>query len=150
MFSARRKSRLPSYSVLLQNKQVFVKIKTFMKSLLTILLIAGIMGGAVIGLLTMGHHGDCIASQAAGIVCPLNALAYIGIHANFLRSFSEAFLVMILATLFGLALFVSFVFYSNHFYLSRNFKSRFSEINNTNKHRQIYWLSLFENSPTVL
>ncbi len=109
------------------------------------------MGGAVIGLLTMSHHGDCIASQAAGIACPLfNALAYIGIHANFLRSFSDAFLVMILATLFGLTLFISFVFYPNLFYLSRNFKSRFSEINNTNKHRQIYWLSLFENSPTVL
>lgn len=122
-----------------------------MKSLLTILLIAVLVSGAVIGLLTMSHHGDCVASQAAGVVCPLfNALAYIGIHANFLRSFSEAFLVMILATLFGLALFISFVFSSNNFYLNKNFKSRFSEIDNTNKRRQIYWLSLFENSPTVL
>ena len=122
-----------------------------MKSLLTILLIAGLMGGAVIGLLTMSHHGDCVASQAAGVTCPLfNALAYIGIHANFLRSFSDAFLVMILATLFGLSLFISFVFYPNHFYLSRNFKSRFSEISDASKRKQIYWLSLFENSPTVL
>ncbi|MCX6813112.1 MAG: hypothetical protein NTV77_01315 [Candidatus Azambacteria bacterium] len=122
-----------------------------MKSLLTVLLIASLMGGAVIGLLTMSHHGDCIASQAAGIVCPLfNALAYIGIHANFLRSFSDAFLVMILATLFGLAFFISFVFYPNLFYLSRNFSSRFSEIDNANKRKQICWLSLFENSPTIL
>jgi len=122
-----------------------------MKSLLTILLIAVLVSGAVIGLLTMGHHGDCVASQAAGVVCPLfNALAYIGIHANFLRSFSEAFLVMILANLFGLVLFISFIFSSDNFCLNKNFDSRFSEIDNTNKRRQIYWLSLFENSPTVL
>ncbi len=109
------------------------------------------MGGAVIGLLTMSHHGDCVASQAAGVVCPLfNALAYIGIHADFLRSFSDAFLVMILATLFGLTPFISFVFYFNNFYLRKNFGDRFLEIDNANKRKKIHWLSLFENSPTVL
>jgi len=149
-FSARRKGK-SRCNALLQNRQVFDIIKKTVKSLLTILLIAGLMGGAVIGLLTMNHHGDCIASQAAGVVCPLfNALAYIGIHADFLRSFSEAFLVMIFSMLLFLALFISFVFSFKNFYPDKIFISRFSEIDNANKHKQIYWLSLFENSPTVL
>ena len=125
-----------------------------MKSLLTILLIAILMSGAVVGLLTMSHHGDCVASQAAGTVCPqFNALAYIGIHAKFLRSFSEAFLVMVFSMLLFLAVFISFVFSFKNFYPSKASKiliSRFSEAGDNNKHKQISWLSLFENSPTVL
>ena len=125
-----------------------------MKLFLTILLIAGIVGGATVSFLTMNNHGDCIASQAAGAICPQsNALAYIGIHANFLRSFSEAFLVMIFSILLSLAVFISFVFSFKNFYpskVSKVFIRKFSEIGSANKHKQIYWLSLFENSPTVL
>ncbi|MDO8743133.1 MAG: hypothetical protein Q7J30_01060 [Candidatus Azambacteria bacterium] len=123
-----------------------------MKSLLTILLIAILMSGAVIGLLTMGHHGDCVASQAAGAVCPQsNALAYIGMHADFLKSFSEAFLVMF-SVFFGLAIFIFFVCSFKNFYPSaagKVFVNQFSEIDSVNKRRQISWLSLFENSPNI-
>ncbi len=133
--------------------RVFVKIKTVMKLFLTILLIAGIAGGATVSFLTMNNHGGCVASQAAGMVCSqLNALAYIGIHVDFLRSFSEAFLVIISMFLF-LAIFISFVFSFKNFYPSaanKVFINRFSEINSTNKHKQIYWLSLFENSPNII
>jgi len=111
------------------------------------------MSGAVIGLLTMSHHGDCIASQAAGTVCPqFNVLAYIGIHTDFLRSFSEAFLVMIFPILLFLAVFISFVFSLKNFYpseASKVFISRFSETGGANRYKQIYWLSLFENSPNI-
>lgn len=120
-----------------------------MKSLLTILLIIGFMSGAVIGILTMNQHGDCIMSNAAGMTCPqFNVLEYVGLHANFLRSFSSAFLVMILA-LSSLAIFISFVFIFNNFYLRKNF-NRISFISeNTSKRKQIHWLSLFETSPTT-
>lgn len=125
-----------------------------MKSLLTIILIAILMSGAVVGLLTMSQHGDCVASQAAGSVCPQsNTLAYIGIHADFLRSFSEAFLVMVFSMLLLLAVFISFVFSFKNFSpdeTNKVFISQFSEIgSNINKHKQIYWLSLFENSPNI-
>ena len=125
-----------------------------MKSLLTILLVAGLIGGAVIGLLTMDLHGDCVASRAAGMVCPqFDALAYIGIHADFLRSFSETFLTVIFSMLLSAAVFISFVFYFKSFYsreTSKVFVSRFLEIGGINKRGQISWLSLFENSPNII
>ncbi len=131
-----------------------VEYKAYMKSLLTILLVAILVGGAVIGLLTMGHHGDCVASQAAGTVCPqFDALAYIGMHAEFLRSFSEAFLVAVFSTILLLAAFVYFVFSSKNFSPGGTGEisiNRFSGTDNVNKRKQISWLSLFENSPSVL
>jgi len=109
------------------------------------------MAGAAISLLTMNHNGDCLMSYLAGLACPqFNALAYVGLHINFLRNFSEAFLVLILTILFALTLFVLFIFSLENLYLGKSFfKSRFWEINNAGKQKQIHWLSLFENSPTV-
>lgn len=123
-----------------------------MKLLLTILLIAILMAGATVSLLTMNHNGDCMMSYAAGMACPqFDVLAYIGLHVNFLKHFSEAFLVLILAILFVSALFISFVFsFDNNFYLNKSlFERRFVKIDNTGKLKQIHWLSLFENSPTI-
>ena len=123
-----------------------------MKLFLTILLIAGIAGGATVSFLTMNNHGGCVASQAAGAVCPQsNALAYIGIHVDFLRSFSTAFLVMILAIFSGLAVLVFFSFGDN-FYLNKNFfvrELKKASVTNKSKDRRISWLSLFENSPNI-
>lgn len=122
-----------------------------MKSLLTILLIAVLMGGAVVGFLTMDRHGDCVASRAIGAVCSQsNVLAYIGMHADFLRSFSEAFLVMILAISSGLIFLVFFRLSGVDFNLGKKFfVNKIRAINITNKRKLIYWLSLFETSPTV-
>ncbi|MDO8443857.1 MAG: hypothetical protein Q7S78_02665 [Candidatus Azambacteria bacterium] len=122
-----------------------------MKSLLTILIIAGLAGGVVIGLLTMGEHGDCVASYAAGTACPLfNVLAYIGMHVNFVRNFSEALLTAALAAVSILAVFISYVFSAGDFYTDKRFFGRGILENTTvKKHKQISWLSLFENSPNT-
>lgn len=137
---------------MLPKTQIFVKIKAVMKLFLTILLIVGIAGGATVSFLTMNNHGGCVASQAAGMVCPqLNALAYIGIHADFLKSFSEAFLV-ILAIFSGLAVLVFFRFSDDNFYFDKNFfvrELKKTSVTNKNKYKQICWLSLFENSPAI-
>ncbi|MFH1393208.1 MAG: hypothetical protein ABIG73_02430 [Patescibacteria group bacterium] len=122
-----------------------------MKSLLTILIIAGLAGGVVIGLLTMGAHGDCVASYAAGMACPLfNVMAYIGMHVNFVRNFSEALIVAVLAAISILAIFISYIFSVEDAYAGgRFFKRRFFETNNVGEREQISWLSLFENSPNT-
>ena len=122
-----------------------------MKFLLTILIIASLMGGVIIGLLTMGEHGDCVASYAAGMACPIfNILAYIGMHVNFVRSFSEALVVAVLAATSILAVFISYAFSAGDFHKNRHFfRRRFFETNNIDEHKQISWLSLFENSPNI-
>ena len=122
-----------------------------MKFILTILIIAGLAGGVVIGLLTMGSHGNCFASYAAAATCPfLNTMAYVGMHVSFVRNFSGALIVAVLAAILILTVFISYVFSSGIFYTeTRLFSCRFFEPNNTGKREQISWLSLFENSPNT-
>ncbi|MFH1990387.1 MAG: hypothetical protein ABIJ19_00840 [Patescibacteria group bacterium] len=122
-----------------------------MKFLLTILIITSLTGGVTIGLLTMGEHGNCFASYAAGMACPIfNTLAYIGMHVNFARNFSEALLITVLAVVSILAIFISYVFSAGDFYTDKHFfRYGLLENDNTGKRKQISWLSLFENSPNI-
>ena len=123
-----------------------------MKSFLTILIIAGLAGGVVIGLLTMSEHGDCVASYAAGMACPLfNVMAYIGMHVNFVGNFSKALIVAILAAISILVVFISCIFSGEIFYADKCFfKRNFSGIDAVAEREQISWLSLFENSPNIV
>ncbi len=122
-----------------------------MKSFLIILIISGLTGGIVIGLLTMNEHGDCVASYAAGMACPLfNAVAYIDMHVNFVGNFSKALIVVVLAAISILAVFISYIFSLGDFYAENSFFRRgFFEIDSIDKREQISWLSLFENSPNI-
>jgi len=122
-----------------------------MKSFLTILVIAGLAGGVVIGLLTMGAHGDCVASYAAGAACPFfDVMAYIGMHADFVRNFSEAPLITVLVILFGTAFLIRVRFSADDFNSNKKlFINESGETDIPAKYGQIRWLSLFENSPNT-
>lgn len=133
---------------------IIVNIYLFMKSFLTILLIAGIIVSAGVSLLVMDHHGNCIASSVAGVACPdaLNPLTFFGIHLNFLRNLSEGLLVAVsviflLAFVYALILFDS----GNTDRPTSFFNTIFFNLNNIpQKRKLIFWLSLLENSPAIL
>lgn len=122
-----------------------------MKSLLTILLIAILMGGAVIGLLTMDHHGNCIASRAVGAVCPqFDILTFIGIHNSFLKSFSDASLIAVMAVFLSIIFFILISFFLSDFFLNgRFFVGEFARVRAPVRRQEVRWLSLFENSPNI-
>ena len=109
------------------------------------------MGGVVIGLLTMSEHGDCVASYAAGMACPLfNVMAYIDMHINFVGNFSKALVAAVLAAISILAIFISYIFSVGDICAGgRFFKRKFFETNNVGEREKISWLSLFENSPNI-
>ena len=131
---------------------IFGSIYLFMKFLLTILIIVGILSGAA-SLLVMDHHGNCIASSVAGVSCPaaLNPLVFFGIHLNFLKNFSEGLLMASFAMLL-LAFFYApdFIKPGNADRIVGFFSAASFDLNNTPlKRKLIFWLSLLENSPAI-
>lgn len=124
-----------------------------MKSFLTILLIVGIITSVGISLLVMDHHGNCIASSAAGVACPeaLNPLAFFGIHLNFLKNFSEGLLAAVSVTLLLALVYAPDFFKPGDTNRTPSFfDAVFFNLNNTPlKRKLISWLSLRENSPAI-
>ena len=124
-----------------------------MKQFVKILLVISIIGSAAVSMLIMSHNGDCLMSYSAGAACPQsNVLAYIGLHVNFLKNFSDAVLIVFSSIiLIGAAFLISSDFYLDRFSPNKNFyiKSLFRAVS-FKKQKQVIWLSLFENSPNVL
>ena len=124
-----------------------------MDQFVKILLIISIIGSAVVSMLIMSHNGNCLMSYSAGSAFPQsNALAYIGLHVNFLKNFSDAILIVFSSILLiGAAFLVSSNFYLDRFGLNKNFYiKRLLKAVSFKKQKQVIWLSLFENSPNTL
>ncbi len=119
-----------------------------MKSAFAIFLIFSLLGVAVLGFLAMNHgegHSGCIAATANGVDCARETgrAGLFSFHSDAFRSFS-------LAVLFGLALFISLIFFSFNFkiQLPALYKWRNHQILSLpQKSRLIRWLALHENSP---
>lgn len=124
-----------------------------MRYFLATILIIGIIS-ATISLIMMDHHGSCIVSSIAGINCPdrLDIFAFLNIHFNFLRNFSEGLLANIVAILSFLTvlIFHSIKPYAKSEEIIFLVKKSFDLEYTPQKVKLIHWLSLKENSPALL
>lgn len=124
-----------------------------MKYFIATILIIGIIG-ATASLIMMDHHGSCIMPLLAGAICSdqLNIFAFLNIHFNFLRNFSEGLLASIFAVLPFLTVLIFYsinsrikseeIFFSPKKLFDLEYKPQKIEL--------IHWLSLKENSPALL
>ncbi len=123
----------------------------------TTFLLLGFISIAVFGFAAMNHdsgygHNGCIATIAQGTDCPKqeSTLAFLTFHTGAFKGFSTAVfavLTLFLISLAALAFFPDPIFqepnFSHYFFALR--LSSFASSENL-----ISWLSLHENSPTVL
>lgn len=109
----------------------------------------------------MGHEesgrGNCLAATLQGFVCSgNNVIAFASFHLEALKVFSSALVGQILASVLALIMFMAFALYfsgktlipdkSFHFYVFRDFSSANFPI----KKQLLHWLSIHENSPTLI
>ena len=129
-----------------------------MKSVLSVLLIASLIGIAALGALSVHagmqrHKGACALAVAQGTDCPqlANFLDYASFHANALKNFSLA----TLASFFALALVaVLWVLAQDAFQLPRLRYVRsttYADAERTlSTYAFIHWIALHEHSPSIL
>ena len=137
-----------------------------MKTLLTILILAGFLGITVFGVTAMSHeeeqgHEGCLAALAGGVNCPMEAsqALFLNFHLNTIKSFSlvtpyVSTTLEILLSLWTLALLFLFLGFGHKLppplvaVRSRRKDSRTLFLFHRNQFTR--WLSLHENSPTPL
>lgn len=122
------------------------------------LLLLGILAVGGFGFLgmnsAMDHDGGCIASLVNVATCPLQGIMSAMYHLETYASFSQAVLTSPLILL-AFALLVLLVFAGLHAYIPIPIPARVTlrvhrETSALQRRKLIDWLSLFENSPSVI
>ena len=123
-----------------------------MRKFFAILTVVGFFGIAVFGVFAMNHgHNEagCIAASAQGATCPgtEDALSFIAFHAGAFKNFSTATFatVILLAITVLLSATGSLTIVPQY-----SGKQQLSFVVPLLKQRLTYWLSLHENSPSLI
>ena len=129
-----------------------------MRSVLILIIFVSV---ALFSFSTMGHeensHGNCAIAALQGFACLGNsALAFVDFHLGALKIFSSALVGQILASVLALIAFMTLALYFSgktlipdkifHFYVFWDFYSADFPI----KKQLLHWLSIHENSPTLI